>query len=70
MNKNEKKKDFDKESVLERFKIQLNKSDVKISDIDLFEINEAFAPVPLAWAIELNAEREKLNVKLPFIKNC
>jgi len=33
-----------------------------IDDIDLYEVNEAFAPVPLAWAIELNANKDKLNV--------
>ena len=32
------------------------------NDIDLYEVNEAFAPVPLAWAAELNADKEKLNV--------
>ncbi len=40
----------------------LKSANLAIEEIDLYEINEAFAPVPLAWAIELNAEREKLNV--------
>ncbi len=40
----------------------LDKAGMKIDDIDIFEINEAFAPVPLAWAKELNAPMEKLNV--------
>ena len=40
----------------------LQSANLAIEDINLYEINEAFAPVPLAWAIELNAEREKLNV--------
>jgi acetyl-CoA acyltransferase len=31
-------------------------------DIDLFEVNEAFAPVPLVWLRELGASHEKLNV--------
>ncbi len=35
---------------------------LKISDIDLFEINEAFAPVPLATAQELKIPMEKINV--------
>ena len=35
---------------------------LKISDIDLFEINEAFAPVPLAVAQELKLDMEKINV--------
>ena len=30
--------------------------------MDLYEVNEAFAPVPLAWAKELGADIEKLNV--------
>jgi acetyl-CoA acetyltransferase family protein len=33
-----------------------------IDDIDLYEVNEAFAPVPLSWAIELKADQNKLNV--------
>ena len=40
----------------------LKAANLSINDIDLYEINEAFAPVPLAWAIELNADRSKLNV--------
>ncbi|WP_246323866.1 acetyl-CoA C-acyltransferase [Geodermatophilus daqingensis] len=34
---------------------------LSIDDIDAYEVNEAFAPVPLAWAQELNADPEKLN---------
>ncbi|WP_338503730.1 acetyl-CoA C-acetyltransferase [Sphingomonas kaistensis] len=33
-----------------------------IDDIDLYEVNEAFAPVPLAWLRELEADPERLNV--------
>ena len=33
-----------------------------ISDIDLYEVNEAFAPVPLAWLREIGADPERLNV--------
>ncbi len=40
----------------------LDKTGLKIGDIDLYEINEAFASVPLAWAKELNADLAKLNV--------
>lgn len=40
----------------------LDKSGLKMKDIDLFEINEAFAPIPLAWAKELGADMNKLNV--------
>ncbi|MBA3741490.1 thiolase family protein [Sporichthya sp.] len=32
-----------------------------IDDIDIYEVNEAFAPVPLAWAHELGADPAKLN---------
>jgi acetyl-CoA acyltransferase len=35
---------------------------LKLDDIDLFEVNEAFAPVPLMWAHELGVGRERLNV--------
>jgi len=40
----------------------LAKAGMKIADIDIFEVNEAFAPVPLAWAKEMKAPMEKLNV--------
>jgi acetyl-CoA acetyltransferase family protein len=40
----------------------LKKAGLTIDDIDIFEVNEAFAPIPLAWAKELNAPMEKLNV--------
>ncbi|RPF51042.1 thiolase family protein [Aquisalibacillus elongatus] len=40
----------------------LEKAGLSIDDIDLFEVNEAFAPVPMAWLEELNADPEKLNV--------
>ncbi len=40
----------------------LEKAGLKMDDIDIFEVNEAFAPVPLAWAKELDAPMEKLNV--------
>ena len=33
-----------------------------IGEIDLFEVNEAFAPVPLAWLEELGADPARLNV--------
>jgi acetyl-CoA acetyltransferase family protein len=38
------------------------KARLKISDIDLFEINEAFAPVPLAVVRDLKLDMEKVNV--------
>ena len=40
----------------------LEAANLSIDDIDLYEVNEAFAPVPLAWAAELHADKEKLNV--------
>jgi len=43
-------------------KLALKKSNLNIDEIDLYEVNEAFAPVPMAWAIELNADKNKLNV--------
>jgi len=39
----------------------LAKSGLTIEDIDAYEVNEAFAPVPLAWAQEFNADPAKLN---------
>ncbi len=38
------------------------KAKLKISDIDLFEINEAFAPVPLAVVQDLKLDMRKVNV--------
>jgi acetyl-CoA C-acetyltransferase len=40
----------------------LDKAGLKIADIDLYEVNEAFAPVPLAWLKALDADAERLNV--------
>ncbi|MEC9102942.1 MAG: acetyl-CoA C-acetyltransferase, partial [Pseudomonadota bacterium] len=40
----------------------LERAGMKIDDIDLYEVNEAFAPVPMAWLKELNADPAKLNV--------
>lgn len=40
----------------------LKKSGMTISDIDLYEVNEAFAPVPLAWLDALEADPNRLNV--------
>ncbi len=40
----------------------LEKSGLSIDDIDLFEVNEAFASVVLAWAKELGADMDKVNV--------
>merc|ERR1719377_281248 len=40
----------------------LQRAGLKIEDMDLYEVNEAFAPVPLAWCKALGADFEKLNV--------
>ncbi|MFI8774196.1 thiolase family protein [Gordonia sp. NPDC062954] len=39
----------------------LERSGLTIDDIDAYEVNEAFAPVPLAWAHEFGADPAKLN---------
>ncbi len=40
----------------------LAKTGLTASDIDLVEINEAFAPVPMAWLRETDFEHEQINV--------
>ncbi|HEV2865178.1 MAG TPA: acetyl-CoA C-acetyltransferase [Allosphingosinicella sp.] len=40
----------------------LERSGMRIEDIDLYEVNEAFASVPLAWLQALDADPERLNV--------
>jgi acetyl-CoA C-acetyltransferase len=40
----------------------LKRAGMKIADIDLYEVNEAFAPVPLAWLQAVDADPAKLNV--------
>jgi len=42
--------------------IALRKAGLRIEDIDLFEVNEAFASVPLAWLAATCADPAKLNV--------
>lgn len=39
----------------------LGRSCLSIDDIGVYEVNEAFAPVPLAWQVELGAKPERLN---------
>lgn len=39
----------------------LERSGLTIDDLDVYEVNEAFASVPLAWAAELGADAAKLN---------
>ena len=40
----------------------LKKAGMKIDDIDLFEVNEAFASVPTAWLKDTGADPSRLNV--------
>ncbi len=40
----------------------LKRAGMRIEDIDLYEVNEAFAPVPLAWLRHTGADPAKLNV--------
>ncbi|MFI6338949.1 thiolase family protein [Streptomyces sp. NPDC050535] len=39
----------------------LRRAGLSIDDIGVFEVNEAFAPVPLAWLAETGADPERLN---------
>jgi acetyl-CoA C-acetyltransferase len=40
----------------------LARAGLTIGQIDLYEVNEAFAPVPLAWLKEIGADPDRLNV--------
>jgi len=40
----------------------LKKAGMKIDDIDLYEVNEAFASIPMAWMKGVDADPERLNV--------
>jgi acetyl-CoA acyltransferase len=39
----------------------LKRSGLKLEEIGVFEVNEAFAPVPLAWLREIGADEKNLN---------
>jgi acetyl-CoA acyltransferase len=39
----------------------LRKAGVPLADVGVFEVNEAFAPVPLAWLAETGADLDRLN---------
>ncbi|MFH5821899.1 thiolase family protein [Georgenia sp. AZ-5] len=41
----------------------LDRAGMSVGDIDLFEVNEAFASVPVAWQRELGVEEDRLNVR-------
>ena len=40
----------------------LRRAGLSIGDIDLYEVNEAFAPVPLAWLKHIGGDPDRLNV--------
>src|SRR3546814_1305666 len=40
----------------------LKKAGMTIGDIDAYEVNEAFAPVPIAWLKYLGADPARINV--------
>ncbi|HZF95219.1 MAG TPA: acetyl-CoA C-acetyltransferase [Allosphingosinicella sp.] len=50
------------EEVIPATRRALGRAGMKIEDIDLYEVNEAFAPVPMAWLREIGADPERLNV--------
>ncbi len=39
----------------------LHKAGVRLDEVGVFEVNEAFAPVPMAWLAETGADEAKLN---------
>jgi acetyl-CoA acyltransferase len=50
-------------AVIPATKKVLAKTGLEIGDIDLFEVNEAFAPVVLAWQHETGANLDTVNVR-------
>jgi acetyl-CoA C-acetyltransferase len=50
------------EEIIPATRRALDRSGMKIDEIDLYEVNEAFAPVPMAWLREIGADPERLNV--------
>jgi acetyl-CoA C-acetyltransferase len=50
------------EEVIPATRRALDRSGMRIDDIDLYEVNEAFASVPLAWLQEIGADPSRLNV--------
>lgn len=47
----------------------LDRAELAVDDIDLFEVNEAFAPVVLAWQKEVGADMDRVNVNGGAIAN-
>ncbi len=50
------------EAPLNATKLALKRAGLSINDIDLYEVNEAFASIPMAWLKALDADPAKLNV--------
>ena len=50
------------EEVIPATRRALDRAGMRIEDIDLYEVNEAFAPVPMAWLREIGADPDRLNV--------
>ncbi|MEO8813221.1 MAG: acetyl-CoA C-acetyltransferase [Caulobacteraceae bacterium] len=50
------------EAPLPGTKRALAKAGMSIDDIDIYEVNEAFASVPVAWLQEIGADPDKINV--------
>src|SRR5699024_8639784 len=48
---------------IEATKQALNRAHLTMNDMDLYEVNEAFAPVPLAWLHDMKANPAKLNIR-------
>ena len=40
----------------------IERANISLNDIDVFEINEAFASIVLAWMKELNIDKERVNL--------
>src|SRR5690606_31439438 len=47
---------------IEATRLILERTGMSLSDIDLYEVNEAFAPVVAAWVKELDADADRVNV--------
>jgi acetyl-CoA C-acetyltransferase len=50
------------EEIIPATRRALDRAGMGIDEIDLYEVNEAFAPVPLAWLREIGADPARLNV--------
>jgi acetyl-CoA C-acetyltransferase len=50
------------EEIIPATRRALDRSGMKIDEIDLYEVNEAFAPVPLAWLRETGADPARVNI--------